>query len=303
MSRYAHLSHDELVRLLEARDRRDATRFGLVWEASEIERDKALNSDFVALDLDPAQCVGAGPWENLIIEGDNFDALRHLRMTFAGRVKCIYIDPPYNTGNRDFVYNDRFVDANDAWRHSTWCEFMWQRLTLAKDLLKQDGVIFVSIDDNEIYALGLLMNKIFGEGNFVANIIWQKRTSSDARVNLGPAHDFIIVYAVNLSALKPTLHKVPLSEDRTKSFSNPDNDKRGAWASVDMTGATGHATADQFYEIVSPSGKRFSPPAGRCWAYMSRPGRLGSGFRWKSSGFWAYQSFMVCEGVLLWRAV
>src|SRR5438552_1766569 len=109
-NKYDHLTKDELARLLEARDRRDATRFGLVWEANEIERDKAINSDFVALDLVPEHSVGAASWRNLIIEGDNFDALRYLRMTYAGRVKCILIDPPYNTGKKDFVYNDRFVD-------------------------------------------------------------------------------------------------------------------------------------------------------------------------------------------------
>ncbi len=140
--RYNDLSHDELVRLLEARDRRDATRFGLVWEANEIERDRAVNADFVALDLVPEQCVGDAPWRNLIIEGDNFDALRYLRMTHAGRVKCIYIDPPYNTGNRDFVYNDRFVEINDSWRHSTWREFMYQRLILVEDLLRQFCALF-----------------------------------------------------------------------------------------------------------------------------------------------------------------
>ena len=96
-SRYDHLNREEMLRLLEARDQRDATRFGLVWEANEIERDKALNNDFVALDLVREQCVGAAPWRNLIIEGDNYDALRYLRMTFAGQVKCILIDPPYNT--------------------------------------------------------------------------------------------------------------------------------------------------------------------------------------------------------------
>lgn len=128
---YSGLSHDELIRLLQARDRRDATRFGLVCEANEIERDRALNQDFVA--LDPAASAGAGPWRNLIIEGDNFDVLRYLQMTFAGRVKCIYIDPPYNTGSRDFVYNDRFVEKDDRWRHSKWVEFMFQRLTLARD--------------------------------------------------------------------------------------------------------------------------------------------------------------------------
>jgi adenine-specific DNA-methyltransferase len=151
MPRYDDYSREELVRLLEARDRRDATRFGLVWETNEVEREKALNGDFVALDLDAALSTAPTPgpegedaaWRNLIIEGDNFDALRFLRMAYAGRVKCICIDPPYNTGNRDFVYNDRYVDKDDAWRHSRWCEFMHQRLTLAKELLAQDGVIFV----------------------------------------------------------------------------------------------------------------------------------------------------------------
>ncbi|MEI7948276.1 MAG: site-specific DNA-methyltransferase, partial [bacterium] len=120
MAKYDHLTHDELVRLLEARDRRDATRFGLVWEANEIERDKAVNADFVALDVQTELCVGSAPYKNLIIEGDNFDALRYLRMTHAGRVKCILIDPPYNTGKKDFVYNDHFMDENASWRFSTW---------------------------------------------------------------------------------------------------------------------------------------------------------------------------------------
>ena len=115
-SRYDDLNREELVRLLQARDRRDATRFGLVWEANEIERDKTLNSGFVALDLVPDLCVGSEPWRNLIIEGDNYDALRYLRMTFAGRVKCILIDPPYNTGSSDFIYNDRFVDNRSSER-------------------------------------------------------------------------------------------------------------------------------------------------------------------------------------------
>ena len=123
MAKYDHLTKDELARLLEARDRRDATRFGLVWEANEIDRDKAINADFVALDLDAAlstpSAAPEGGWGNLIIEGDNFDALRYLRMTHAGRVKCILIDPPYNTGMKDFVYNDNFIDKNDSWRFST----------------------------------------------------------------------------------------------------------------------------------------------------------------------------------------
>jgi adenine-specific DNA-methyltransferase len=160
---YDHLNREELLSLLKARDRRDSTKYGLVWEGNEIERDRALNSDFVALDLDRSLSTKDSAWTNLVIEGDNFDALRYLKMTFNGRIKCIYIDPPYNTGNKDFVYNDHFVAKEDLWRHSTWCEFMFQRLTLAKDLLREDGSLFVSIDDNEMPSLRLLLNQIFGE--------------------------------------------------------------------------------------------------------------------------------------------
>jgi adenine-specific DNA-methyltransferase len=189
---YRDLTHEQLVSLLEARDRK---KFGLIWERDAIEHDRALNSDFIALDEIPELGAGEDARQNLIIEGDNFDALRALRVAYAGKVKCIYIDPPYNTGNRDFVYNDRFVDKDHNWRHSLWLEFMFQRLTLARDLLAQDGAIFVSIDDNEIFHLGVLMNEVFGEGNFVANVIWQKRTSPDARLRLGAGHEYVLGYA------------------------------------------------------------------------------------------------------------
>ncbi len=202
-SKYDHLNQEQLIRLLETRDRR--ARFGLVWEADEIERDQALNSDFVALDLVPELSCPKDPaaWRNLIIEGDNFDALRHLRMAFAGQVKCIYIDPPYNTGNRDFVYNDRFVDKEDSWRHSKWCEFMFQRLMLARDLLTQDGVVFVSIDDIEMSSLRLLMGKVFGDGNFVATFVWKKVDSpNDNKVAITPDHEFIVCFALNTASAK-----------------------------------------------------------------------------------------------------
>lgn len=268
-SRYDHLTHDELVRLLEARDRRDATRFGLVWEANEIERDRAVNADFVALDLDAELSTPAtapeGGWGNLIIEGDNFDALRHLRMTHAGRVKCIYIDPPYNTGNRDFVYNDRFVDANDSWRHSTWCEFMFQRLMLAKDLLRQDGVIFVSIDDNEVFALGMLMNRVFGEGNFVGNIIWQKNYSpKNSAKHFSADHDFILAYALSGEIWRPNL--LPRSEAQDKAYKNPDKDPRGRWKPGDLSARNPYSLGT--YEIKTPSGRIIpGPPPGNYWRY------------------------------------
>ncbi|MFM8342257.1 MAG: DNA methyltransferase [Methylomonas sp.] len=140
---YEDYSREELIRELRLRDRRP--HFGLVWERKEIEHEKAINDDFVALNLDRQLSCGEAPYTNLIIEGDNFDALRYLRMTHAAKIKCIYIDPPYNTGNRDFIYNDRFVDKEDSYRHSKWLEFMYRRLQLARELLAEDGVIFVSI--------------------------------------------------------------------------------------------------------------------------------------------------------------
>lgn len=264
-SRYDHLTHDELTRLLEARDRRDATRFGLVWEANEIERDKAINADFVALDLDPELSTPRpdGGWRNLIIEGDNFDALRHLRMTCAGRVKCIYIDPPYNTGNRDFVYNDRFVDANDAWRHSTWCEFMYQRLMLAKDLLRQDGVIFVSIDDNEVFALGLLMQKVFGPESFVANCIWQKIDSpKNTATHFSDDHEYVLVYALSKEHWRP--NRIPRTEAMEARYKNPDNDPRGPWLLSDL--AARNPYSEGRYAITTKTGRVIEgPPPGSYW--------------------------------------
>lgn len=198
---YDDYSKEQLVRLLRERDRRP--NFGLLWERDEIDHDLSVNNDFVALDWDADLSCGHGPQDNLIIEGDNFDALRTLRMTHAGRVKCIYIDPPYNTGNRDFIYNDRFIDKDDNYRHSKWLEFMFRRLELAKELLTEDGVIFVSIDDNEVFHLGLLMEQIFGAANFVASFVWRKVDSpNDNKVAITPDHEFIICYALEKDQAK-----------------------------------------------------------------------------------------------------
>jgi len=194
MSQYAHLDKEALIRLLE---RRDAERqLGLVWEREEIDTDAALNADFVAFDLDETLSHSAAPWENLIIEGDNYDALRALRMTHAGRIRCIYIDPPYNTGNRDFVYNDRFVDKTHRFRHSLWLEFMYRRLTLARDLLADDGVIFVSIDDNELFRLGMLMDRVFGEDNWIQTLIWKKSYGGGAKAkHVVGLHEYVLCFA------------------------------------------------------------------------------------------------------------
>ncbi|HEU4663731.1 MAG TPA: DNA methyltransferase [Dokdonella sp.] len=275
--RYEHHTREQLIRLLQ---RRDAERqLGLVWERDEIEADRALNDDFVALELDPALSHGDAPWDNLIIEGDNFDALRYLRMTHAGRIRCIYIDPPYNTGNRDFVYNDRFVDKSHRFRHSLWLEFMYRRLTLARDLLADDGVIFVSIDDNEMFRLGMLMDRVFGEENFVASVIWQKMDSpKNTARHFSDDHEYVLVYSRDKSQWHP--NRLPRSEAMTARYKNPDSDPRGAWLLSDLAARNFYSLGT--YAIETPSGRTIEgPPVGNYWRVskekfdeLNRDGRI-----------------------------
>lgn len=258
---YESLSREALIELLQRRD--SQTPYGLVWERQGIAPDKALNRDFVGLELDPSLSCGPAPWRNLIIEGDNYDALRHLVSTHAGQVKLIYIDPPYNTGRKDFVYNDSYFDPTNRYRHSTWLEFMYQRLRLAKDLLAEDGVIFVSIDDNELFNLGLLMNKVFGENNFIANVIWQKVFSpKNTAVHFSDDHEYVLVYAANRDVWRP--NPLPRSADQDKAYKNPDNDPRGPWTSGDL--AARNFYGEGRYPIECPSGRVIDgPPAGSYW--------------------------------------
>ena len=275
---YDDYTKDQLLRLLRERDRKP--KFGLVWERDEIEHDKAVNDDFVALDFipelscpsdlsaqnpsDQEQRNSSPPtFRNLIIEGDNFDALRFLRMTHAGKVKCIYIDPPYNTGNRDFIYNDRFIDKDDVYKHSKWLEFMYRRLLVAKELLAEDGVIFVSIDDNEVFNLGALMNRLFGENNFIANVIWQKVFSpKNTAMHFSDDHEYVLIYSINRDIWRPNLLPRTITQD--KAYKNPDNDPRGVWTSSDLSARNPYS--EGIYSITSPTGRLIpSPPPGRYW--------------------------------------
>ncbi|MEI6083399.1 MAG: site-specific DNA-methyltransferase, partial [Verrucomicrobiota bacterium] len=232
----------------------------------------------------PELSVGDPGSGNLIVQGDNLVALKALLPYYAKQVKCIYIDPPYNTGEENWKYNDNVNspiirdwlgkvvgdEATDLSRHDKWLCMMYPRLQLLWQFLRDDGVIFVSIDDNEVSSMRTLLDDIFQKPNFVASIIWQKRTSPDARLAIGPAHDYVLMYAKKIDVLKKTLNELPIGGERAKAFKNPDNDPRGKWASVDLTGQTGHATPEQFYEISAPNGKKLRPPAGRCWALAER---------------------------------
>ena len=197
-------------------------------------------------------------FDNRLIFGDNLLALKALEGEFAGKVKCVFIDPPYNTGSA-------FTHYDDGVEHSIWLSLMRDRLEIIRRLLSEDGSLWITIDDNEAHYLKVLCDEIFGRVNFVANVVWQKRTSPDNRLRLGDAHDSILVFRKDKSG-KEIFNQLPVSDDRAKDFKNPDNDQRGAWASTDFTGMTGHATPSQFYTIYSPSGVAHPPPAGRCWA-------------------------------------
>jgi adenine-specific DNA-methyltransferase len=194
---------------------------------------------------------------NMLIQGDNLDALKALLPYYAGAVKCIFIDPPYNT-------KSAFEHYDDNLEHTKWLSIMYPRLELLRELLAENGSIWVSIDDNEAHYLKVLLDEIFGRSNFVANVLWQKRTSPDARLALGAAHDHILVYGKSVEDL--SINKLSLSGLQAEAYKNPDNDPRGAWVSTDFTGQTGHATPSQFYSIITPTGKTYPPPPGRCWA-------------------------------------
>ena len=216
------------------------------------------------------------PDGNLIIHGDNLHALKALLPRYAGRVKCVYIDPPYNTGNEKWVYNDNVnsplmqewfrvqkpVDGEDLERHDKWLCMMWPRLHLLKELLAEDGVIFVSIDDNEQHHLRMrMMDEVFGEQNLVANIIWHHRKSSQNDIDISLSHNHVVCYATNRSLF--SFNAGDIEESR---FSNPDNDPRGPWVADPMDAP--NIRENLTYEIVNPNtGTVYLPPIGRCWRF------------------------------------
>lgn len=216
---------------------------------------------------------------NMIIHGDNLDALKALLPMYEGRVKCIYIDPPYNTGNEKWVYNDNVNDPHiKAWlgkvvgaegedlsRHDKWLCMMYPRLKLLQKLLHPtNGSIFISIDENEVANLKLICNEIFGSNHHVATIAWQKRYSRENRGAIGDAHEYILIYASNVEVFKNLRHKVAFDDNSSKVYKNPNNDPKGRWRAVPMT-AQGFRP-NQMYPITTPSGVIHYPPNGRCWS-------------------------------------
>ena len=207
----------------------------------------------------PELAAGDVDSQNILIQGDNLEALKALLPLYAGQVKCVFIDPPYNTRSAFSHYDDNL-------EHSLWLSLMYPRLELLRELLSEEGSIWVTIDDNEAHYLKVMMDEVFGRGNFVANVVWQKRISPDNRLRLGAAHDHVFVYG-KTSLIHQSFNQLEISDSRKKDFKNPDNDPRGPWASTDCTAQTGHATPNQFYVLTTPSGRVIELPNNLCWRF------------------------------------
>lgn len=237
----------------------------------------------------PAESLDWDTTENLYIEGDNLEVLKLLQESYLGKVKMIYIDPPYNTGN-DFIYRDDFdmsgeefsegigqIDAETGNRlfrntdsngrfHSDWCSMIYSRLMLARNLLSDDGVIFISIDDSEQGCLKKICDEIFGASNFINTVIWEKRYSPQNAVQwFSENHDFVLVYAKNKPLWYPQL--LERTDEMNARYTNRDNDPRGPWKASDSTAQDGHGTKNQFYILTAPNGKKHYLPSGLCWRY------------------------------------
>lgn len=240
--------------------------------------------------------LGSIDTENIYIEGDNLDALKLLQETYLGKVKMIYIDPPYNTGSDAFVYDDdssisdeefsavsgqkdengnilfdmRTNNESNGRFHTDWLNMLYPRIRIAKDLLSTEGIIFISIDDNELYNLKKLCDEIFGAENFVTSFIWEKRKTRENRRAISVRHDYILCYVKNFDVREHALGLEEMTGEAVERYKNPDNDPRGPWTSVPAIAQGGHGTKSQFYTFITPNGNKLDPPSGSCWRYSWR---------------------------------
>lgn len=267
----------------------DEERFGFYWVGKQNAKRAAAEPTRKTLRPVLEDSVDWDNTQNLYIEGDNLEVLKLLQRAYLGKVKMIYIDPPYNTGN-DFVYDDDFamsreemdeamdnidedgnrlrrnLDSNPRY-HSDWCSMIYSRLLVARTLLTNDGVIFISIDDNEVHHLRKICDEVFGASNFVAELIWERAFApkNDAKY-ISNSHDYILMYAKSIDNF--TIGRLPRTEEANARYSNPDNDPRGVWMSSDISVKTYSADCD--YPITTPSGRIVEPPAARCWRLSAK---------------------------------
>ena len=238
-------------------------KYGLVWEDKPEDVEEELRENLPVLKEVKEKAIvnGEDNPNHILIEGDNLHALTALTFTHEGKIDVIYIDPPYNTGNKDFKYNDTFVDKEDSYRHSKWLSFMDKRLRIAKRLLSETGVIFMSIDDNENAQLKLLCDEIFYEKNLISDVIWQSRKSVSNDTFISLNHNYTLIYAKDISYLDKNNFRLPTSVEK---FDNSDNDPRGPWVADPFDAP--NLRPNLTYAIINPNnGKEFWPPKGRCW--------------------------------------
>ena len=202
-------------------------------------------------------------FDNRLIFGDNLLALKALEKDYRGKIKCVCIDPPYNTGSA-------FEHYDDGIEHSIWLTLIRERMELLWSMLTPDGSLWVSIDDREMPYLRLVLDEIAGRSSFLACNVWQKRYSRENREAIGDVHEYILVYVKDRITFKAQRNKIPISESQSKVYRNPNNDPNGRWRSIPMTAQAGRATSEQFYEITTPSGRKLTPPKGRCWGIAQR---------------------------------
>lgn len=231
----------------------------LSWEGKSKAISVAQSVPYRLLEADDTLSYGDSKKENMIIQGDNLAALKALLPYYKGSVKCIYADPPYNTGSAFEHYDDNV-------EHSTWLSLMYPRLELMRELLSDDGSIWISIDDTEGHYLKVICDEIFGRSNFIANVVWEKKYApQNAAKWLSDSHDHILCYAKNKQIWHPNL--LPRTAEMNARYTNRDNDPRGVWKAENSTAQAGHATPNQFYILTAPNGKKHHLPSGRCWVY------------------------------------
>lgn len=239
-----------LIDLGDIESELNAKKYGLVWEQHEEAVDVKMRSHIPVFkeDTDREITAAAGEVYNFLLEGDNLHSLRLLEKTHKGRIDVIYIDPPYNTGNKDFVYDDKFVDTVDGFRHSKWLSFIGERLRIAVNLLSEQGCILISINDLEYAQLKMLCDDVIGEDKYIGTLIWKSRQNKDNRniTGLSVDHEYVLAYAKEIG-----IRNFKGGERLTERYSNPDNDPRGPWTSGNMVGiATEEQRPNLHYDFI-----------------------------------------------------
>jgi adenine-specific DNA-methyltransferase len=237
------------------------------------------DESFVAIECEPAACfrerqdapssalrriakwsAGETNTGNALIHGDNLQVLARLASTHSSSVRCAYLDPPYNNG-------ESYLHYFDSMNHDEWLHAVTSRLQALKSLLRDDGSVWISIDDSELHYLKVAADQVFGRENFVGTIVWERRTTRENRRVLSRNHEYLLVYAKNLTKWARVRNYLPVTDEVKARYKNADNDRRGPWQSVSANAQAGHATPQQYYTLKAPNGKLHRPPKGRCWVY------------------------------------